>query len=52
MRITGIRFTAGNTMTYDYGARNIDGEKVRTYDYLKPGYNLVICLDTWCRPCP
>lgn len=36
---------------HDYDVRSIDGEKVRAYDYLKPGYNLVICWATWCRPC-
>lgn len=36
---------------HDYDVRNIGGEKVRAYDYLKPGFNLVICWATWCVPC-
>lgn len=35
----------------DYDVRTIEGEKVRGYDYIKPGYNLVICWATWCAPC-
>lgn len=36
---------------HDYDVRTIDGEKVRAYDFLKPGYNLVILWATWCAPC-
>ncbi len=36
---------------HDYDVRTLDGEKVRAYDYLKPGYNLVICWASWCAPC-
>ena len=36
---------------HDYDVRTIGGEKVRASDYLKPGYNLVICWATWCGPC-
>lgn len=36
---------------HDYDVRTPDGEKVRAYDFLKPGYNLVICWATWCAPC-
>lgn len=36
---------------HDYDVRTLDGEKVRAYDFIKPGYNLVICWATWCKPC-
>lgn len=37
---------------HDYDVRNLDGEKVRAYDFFKPGsYNLVVCWATWCAPC-
>ncbi len=36
---------------HDYDVRTLDGEKVRASDYLKPGYNLVICWASWCAPC-
>ena len=36
---------------HDYDVRTIDGEKVRAYDFMKPGYNLVILWATWCAPC-
>ena len=36
---------------HDYDVRTIDGEKVRAYDYMKPGYNLVVCWASWCAPC-
>lgn len=36
---------------HDYDVRTLDGEKVRAYEFIKPGYNLVICWATWCAPC-
>ncbi|MDE6549701.1 MAG: TlpA family protein disulfide reductase [Muribaculaceae bacterium] len=36
---------------HDYDVRTIDGEKVRASDFLKPGYNLVVCWASWCSPC-
>ncbi|MDE6696769.1 MAG: TlpA family protein disulfide reductase [Muribaculaceae bacterium] len=36
---------------YNYDVRTIDGEKVRAYNYIKPGYNLVILWASWCAPC-
>lgn len=36
---------------HDYDVRTLNGDKVRAYDLLKPGYNLVICWATWCAPC-
>ena len=36
---------------HDYDVRTVDGEKVRGYDYMKDGYNLIICWATWCGPC-
>lgn len=36
---------------HDYDVRTLEGEKVRASDYLKPGYNLVICWASWCAPC-
>lgn len=36
---------------HDYDVRTLDGEKARAYDFIKPGYNLVICWATWCKPC-
>lgn len=36
---------------HDYDVRTLDGEKVRGYDFLKPGYNLVVLWATWCAPC-
>lgn len=36
---------------HDYDVRTLNGEKVRGYDFLKPGYNLVVLWATWCAPC-
>ena len=36
---------------HDYDVCTIDGEKVRAYDFIKPGYNLVILWASWCAPC-
>lgn len=36
---------------HDYDVRTLDGEKVRGYDFIKPGYNLVVLWATWCGPC-
>lgn len=36
---------------HDFDVRTLDGEKVRAYHFIKPGYNLVICWATWCGPC-
>lgn len=36
---------------HDYDVRTVDGEKTRGYDYMKDGYNLIICWATWCGPC-
>lgn len=36
---------------HDYDVRTIDGNKVKASDFLKPGYNLVVCWATWCAPC-
>lgn len=36
---------------HNYDARTIDGDKVQVYDYMKPGYNLVVLWATWCAPC-
>ncbi len=36
---------------HDYYVRTLDGVKVSASDYLKPGYNLVICWASWCAPC-
>ena len=36
---------------HDYDVRTPEGDKVRAYDFIKPGYNLVICWATWCAPC-
>lgn len=35
----------------DYDVRTLGGEKVRGYDFMKPGYNLVVLWATWCAPC-
>ena len=47
---SGLQIYGG---TYnDYDVRTIDREKVKAYDFLKPGcYNLVILWATWCAPC-
>ncbi len=46
---SGLQIYGG--IYHDYDVRTLDGEKVRASDFLKPGYNLVICWASWCAPC-